>query len=888
MRKMLFFFIIVFGFFSQAYALTVSGDVAPVGAPDGEISIGDAVVAARMALGLITPDLDADVAPLGSPDGEITIGDAVVLARAALGLVALPVLSSPSGAFSDYDAAKDYISKRYQQTIDNAVATLPAPTTLTTEPAPQTGVSVPATSTAVSASSTTTAPEPVVPIDYATAVTPVPTALTTEPAPQADTSVPATSTAVSSSSTTTAPEPVVPTVSPVIQTESPSKKPHFTDNNDGTFTDNVTGLHWLKKVGCLDESTWDNAAAAAAGVTYKGGLSCGAGGNTLPQKPWRLPTLAELETLVDGKSCPSVSTDNPAYEDVGCGCYWSGTEASLYRYSVVVTGGSRGIPFTIPRVWGVCFNNGVSRELLTESRRESVIHLGTGMNNVVENAMKEKPKPKYRVWPVYGEMIWGATGLTVPASTTSTTESASQTGTSAPATSTAVSVSSSTTTSLEPAASSTLSQTSPTPSASTSTPASSNVTVPSSFSTQPKIATGYAHTVVLRRDGTVWTWGDNTYGQVGDGTGSNLGGSTIIFGSIEVNGRTHRASPFNVGLTGVIDIAAGAHHTVALKSDGSVWTWGRNDYRQLGRSSQHKDYYYQTKDGWVRSGLSNWVNRYYSSSVIDADYGPIPRQVDGLTGVVAVAAGYRHTVVLKNDGTAWGWGYNDHGQLGNLTSGSLNPPVISLPSRIDELSGISAIAAGDSHTLASCCGVVWAFGDNSKYQLGRDRSVVGNQVKGESTPVQIPGLTGVTTIAASGSVTVALKNDGTVWRSWVDTSLGKFYDLIPGLAGATAVDVGLRDTVGLTLVGGVEDYIVALKNGTVWESSTSGTKQVHATYLSGVSAISVGDKYVVAMKNDDTIWAWGVNDVGQLGDGTFTDSALPVQSTFSSGISEIK
>ena len=123
----------------------------------------------------------------------------------------------------------------------------------------------------------------------------------------------------------------------------------------------------------------------------------------------------------------------------------------------------------------------------------------------------------------------------------------------------------------------------------------------------------------MKSDGTVWSWGYNNKGQIGNGT-------------ITVN----ELSPVQAtGLTGVVSVAAGYEHTVALKSDGTVWTWGYNNYGQLG-------------DGTTTDESS-------------------PVQVSGLTGVIAIAAGYEHTVALKSDGTVWAWGYNTYGQLGDNT-----------------------------------------------------------------------------------------------------------------------------------------------------------------------------------------------------------------------------
>lgn len=152
-------------------------------------------------------------------------------------------------------------------------------------------------------------------------------------------------------------------------------------------------------------------------------------------------------------------------------------------------------------------------------------------------------------------------------------------------------------------------------------------------STRIRIAAGYAHTAALKSDGTVWTWGNNRYGQLGDGT-------TI-----------DRTTPIQVkGLTDVIAIAADSPsksvftgHTVALKSDGTVWTWGWNAGGQLG-------------DGTTIGRTT-------------------PVQVKNLTDVVAIAAGQGHTVALKRDGTVWAWGYNGYGQLGDGTTTTRTTPV---------------------------------------------------------------------------------------------------------------------------------------------------------------------------------------------------------------------
>ena len=231
------------------------------------------------------------------------------------------------------------------------------------------------------------------------------------------------------------------------------------------------------------------------------------------------------------------------------------------------------------------------------------------------------------------------------------------------------------------------------------------------------VAAGAGHTVVLKNDGTVWAWGSNSNGQLGDGS------TTARYSPVQV-----------VGLSSVTALAAGESHTVALKNDGTVWAWGNNSNGQLGDGST--------------------VTR------------QLPVQVSGLSGttsgvVVAVAAGYDHTVALKNDGTVWTWGNNSNGQLGN---GNITPNDI--PVQVSSLSLVKAIAAGFGHTLAlQSDGTVWTWGNNSKGQLGN--GLTNGAPLDSAIPVLVTGLPGVTDIAGGYESSVVLKSaskgDGTFW-----------------------------------------------------------------------------------------------------------------------------
>jgi alpha-tubulin suppressor-like RCC1 family protein len=230
------------------------------------------------------------------------------------------------------------------------------------------------------------------------------------------------------------------------------------------------------------------------------------------------------------------------------------------------------------------------------------------------------------------------------------------------------------------------------------------------------VAAGGFHTVALTSDNTMWVWGGNNYGQLGDNTTSN------------------RLMPVPV-LSGVAAVSAGLYHTVALKSDGTVWAWGHNEYGQIG-------------DNTIGYGA----------------YKSVPAQVQGLSGVfVAVAAGAYYSVALRSDNTVWAWGNNASGQLGiNQPNFGYPYPV---PRQVTGLTGVVAVAAGFEHTFAiKNDGTVWAWGSNGSGQLGNGTTA------SEIAPMQVTNFTGFVAVAAGFDFTVALKSDGTVWACGLNQS----------------------------------------------------------------------------------------------------------------------
>jgi len=214
------------------------------------------------------------------------------------------------------------------------------------------------------------------------------------------------------------------------------------------------------------------------------------------------------------------------------------------------------------------------------------------------------------------------------------------------------------------------------------------------------------------------------------------------------------------GLTGVADVSTGELHTVARKTDGTVWAWGNNDAGQLGNNSS-------------------------TSSTT-------PVQVNGLTAINAVSGGEFHNLALKNDGTLWSWGRNEWGQLGMTSSGncSMNGQnyVCSLvPLQISALTGVVSIAAaGSGHNLAAKSnGTVWSWGENDSGELGNGSDTP------HTTPAQISGLSGAVVLAAGASHSFAGMNASTATTNYVYDNLYRLKTVI-GPSGTTGYDYDAR------------------------------------------------------------------------------------------------
>jgi alpha-tubulin suppressor-like RCC1 family protein len=313
----------------------------------------------------------------------------------------------------------------------------------------------------------------------------------------------------------------------------------------------------------------------------------------------------------------------------------------------------------------------------------------------------------------------------------------------------------------------------------------------------------------LKADGSLWAWGYNSYGQLGNSSQVNM------------------AEPTKVGGSGYIWAAPGMYGITAGKADGSVWAWGRNAAGSFGNGSSI------STDVIISSPTRTQTDAFYASAASGNFYTVavkpdgtlmawgenahgglgdgtainkyVPKQVG--SGFKAVAVGAYHTLGLKTDGTLWAWGYGNDGEIGDGFNQNRYVPTLVGSGYVD-------IAAGFYHSVAlKADGSLWLWGSPGGGAMGP--GVTQNVL----TPQYFGG--GYKSISASHSKTFAIKTDGSLW-AWGMGPLGD----------------------GTTLNSAVPKLI--------------GT---------GFAMVAPGIEHAIALKTDGSLWAWGLNGLGQLGDG---------------------
>lgn len=344
------------------------------------------------------------------------------------------------------------------------------------------------------------------------------------------------------------------------------------------------------------------------------------------------------------------------------------------------------------------------------------------------------------------------------------------------------------------------------------------------------LAGGFTHTlaVLAANGGKVMAWGNNTYGQLGDGANTSVLLAQDVF-----------------GLANVISVAAGDGYSLALDSSGYVWAWGRNDQGQIGDTT---------------TTARN-----------------TPVRVSRLSKITQIAAGKDFGLAVKNDGTVWGWGSNLRGQLGVTVADDAlyftSPVQVSSGSLVS----IQKIAAGTDFSLAlKSDGTVWAWGANNLGQLG-----VGNIIDSiVPLPVALPGGTVITELAARNHA-LALQNNGSIW-GWGKNDMGQLGDDTTTLRNAPVQVVDIGDARGIAVA---DTWSLALRNdGSIWgwgdndngqlldKTKTQRHYPVKAQELADVVSLTAGPSFAVVSKYQGDVLAWGANAGGQLGSGSSSDN----------------
>jgi alpha-tubulin suppressor-like RCC1 family protein len=303
--------------------------------------------------------------------------------------------------------------------------------------------------------------------------------------------------------------------------------------------------------------------------------------------------------------------------------------------------------------------------------------------------------------------------------------------------------------------------------------------------TWKQVSCGSVHTAAIKTDGTLWTWGQNSFGQLGDNT------------------TTSRPTPVTTfaGGTNWKQVACGQYYMAAIKTDGTLWTWGSNGYGNLGDNTRTS----RPTPATTFAGGTNWKQ---------------------------VAGGGIHTAAIKTDGTLWTWGYNLNGQLGinNITQTMVCSPVTTFAGGTNW----KQVSCGIRHTSAiKTDGTLWTWGYNTSGQLGDNtttqRNIPVTTFAGGTNWKQVS--------ACNGYHTAAIKTDGTLWTWGVNINGG----------------LGINDPPANR-----NTPITTFAGGTNWKQ------------------VACGQYYMAAIKTDGTLWNWGRNTEGQLGDNTIIIKCTPV------------
>ena len=309
---------------------------------------------------------------------------------------------------------------------------------------------------------------------------------------------------------------------------------------------------------------------------------------------------------------------------------------------------------------------------------------------------------------------------------------------------------------------------------------SSPVSVVGGFKDWVQIEAGDRHSLGLRANGTIWSWGYGASGRIGDNTAITKSSPVSVVG----------------GFTDWVQISAGGSHSLGVRANGTLWGWGYGNYGRLG-----------------------------NNAVVNAS-SPI-QPVGGIVNWVQASAGLNHSLGLAANGTLYAWGVNSLGRLGDNTVANKSSPVLVTGGFVDW----TQAAAGNTHSLGiRANGTLYAWGANSYGRLGNNSTV------NTSSPVLVVGgFTDWVQVSAS-SHNVGLRANGTIY-AWGYNSQGKLGD-----------NSSTAKSSPVLVVGGFTDWIQA----------------------------SAGESHSLGVRANGILYAWGSNLDGRLGDNTAVSKSSPV------------
>jgi alpha-tubulin suppressor-like RCC1 family protein len=331
-----------------------------------------------------------------------------------------------------------------------------------------------------------------------------------------------------------------------------------------------------------------------------------------------------------------------------------------------------------------------------------------------------------------------------------------------------------------------------------------------------KIESGIYHTIAIAQNGTLWSWGYNSSGQLGNGTSDNS------------------LSPVQIGSdTDWLHVGAGYYHSFAIKSNGTLWAWGHNASGQLG-------------DGTILNKL-------------------VPIQIGTATDWLKVSGGESHSVAIKTDGTLWTWGSDTQGQLGNGADGANN-----VPTQVGSASDWIDIDAGRYHVIAlKNTNKIYTWGFNGNGQIGN-----GSTGTNQTVPylVTTTGTANFIKVEAGVNSSLAIKSDNSLWiTGLVGPTYTTFFQHFAYPMTWLNVKAGTSHVVAVKSDG----TLWAWGNNGSGQIAQPGYNSVSTPYqISGSnysSNIAANLNTTLALKNDGTLYGAGQNHVGQLGDNTSVD-----------------